>query len=103
MGLKIEQEKVAEFVEKNDLESPPEFRLLDALSELGEVAKDVNESTEYGKTSQDVEVNQDEIGDVLFSVLAFADSVGIDSEEALQTALDKYRERFETKGDPSSR
>lgn len=79
-----EQRRVAAFVEENGLEAPPEFRLLDLVSELGEVAKDAAESTDYGDDPGALAVQRDELGDALFSLLALAD------------ALAKYARRMES-------
>ena len=43
------QDRVAGFVATHDLDAPPAYRLLDAASELGELAKDLNESTSVGR------------------------------------------------------
>ena len=98
-----QQEKVREFIEKNELDSTPEFRILDLVSEVGEIAKDATKSTDYGTSPEDISVKEDEIGDVLFSILAVAESLDIDSDKALDTALEKYRERIGEKGDPGSK
>lgn len=97
-----QQEKVREFIEKYDMDGTAEFRILDLVSEVGEVAKDATKSTGYGENPEDILVKKDEIGDVLFSLLAVAESLDIDAEEALVTALEKYRERIDEKGDPGS-
>lgn len=97
-----EQERVAEFVARHDLDAPPEFRLLDAVSELGELAKNVNESTDYGTTPADAEVDSDEVGDALFALLALADSVDVDAGEALDEALAKYEARIAESDGPGS-
>jgi NTP pyrophosphatase (non-canonical NTP hydrolase) len=97
-----EQQQVADFVAHHDIEAPPTFRLLDLVSELGEVAKDVNESTGYGTTPADVAVSEDELGDTLFALLALAEELDVDAGEALDTALAKYESRLETGDDPSS-
>ena len=39
--MKKIQEKVKKFCEENDMESPAEHRILDLISKLGEVAKEV--------------------------------------------------------------
>jgi len=46
--------------------------------------------------------SKNEIGDVLFSVLAVAESLDIDADEALDVALEKYERRINQKGDPGS-
>lgn len=91
-----EQQKVARFIQEHEMESPATYRLIDLVSELGEVAKDAAESTDYGNTPADLDIKSDEIGDVLFSLLALADSVDIDASDALDEALAKYDERIAT-------
>lgn len=93
---------MAEFVAEHELEAPPEYRILDLVLEVGEVAKDAAESTTYDASTATLSVESDEIGDVLFSVLALSNSLGIDAGEALDEALAKYDDRTDTRGDPSS-
>jgi NTP pyrophosphatase (non-canonical NTP hydrolase) len=88
------QQRVAEFVATHDLDAPPAYRLLDAASELGEVAKEINESTDYGSNPDNVEIAADELGDTLFALFALADAAGIDAEDSLETALSKYERRL---------
>lgn len=97
-----EQEKVAEFIEKYEMDGTAEFRILDLVSEVGEVAKDATKSAGYGTEPENLSVKKDEIGDVLFSLLAVAESLDIDAEEALNVALEKYERRINEKGDPGS-
>ncbi|OIB58217.1 MazG nucleotide pyrophosphohydrolase domain-containing protein [Natrialba sp. SSL1] len=92
------QRRVAEFIATHDLETPPEFRLLDLTSEIGELAKDANTSTEYGSEPAALEIASDEIGDVLFALLALAESVDVDADAALNEALAKYEERLAADG-----
>lgn len=96
------QQKVATFVQEHEMESPPVYRLLDLVSELGEVAKDATESTTYGAEPTDLEISSDELGDVLFSLLALAEAVEINADEALDEALAKYDDRISDSGTASS-
>lgn len=96
------QERVAAFVERHDMDGDPAYRLLDLCSEVGELAKDANESTDYGADPEAIAVNEDEVGDVLFSLLAFADSMGVDAGDALETAMAKYESRIDETGVASS-
>ncbi|TYL39439.1 nucleotide pyrophosphohydrolase [Natronococcus pandeyae] len=96
------QRQVAEFVETHGLETPPEFRLLDLVSEVGELAKDANESTDYGASPADLSIESDELGDALFALLAVADSLEIDADAALEEALEKYERRLDDGGSPGS-
>ena len=88
------QDRVAEFVATHDLDAPPAYRLLDAASELGELAKEVNESTDYGSNPEAVDIAADELGDTLFALLALADATDTDAEGALETAIEKYENRL---------
>lgn len=97
------QEEVREFVESNSLEGETAYRLLDLVSEVGEVVKDATKSADYGSSKNDLRVKEDEIGDVLFSLLTVCNDLEIDAEGALETALEKYGDRIDEKGDPSSK
>lgn len=103
-GMELEeyQGKVEEFVDRNGLEAAPGFRVLDLVSEIGELVKDATKSSDYGLSPGELEIKEDEIGDVLFSLLAVANSQRIDAAEALETALEKYSSRIEQKGEPGS-
>lgn len=97
-----EQQKVAAFIDEHQLRSPPAYRILDLVSEVGEVAKDAAESTDYGHSPTDLSVDSDELGDVLFSLLALADAVDVDAGDALDEALAKYDQRITEDGTASS-
>jgi NTP pyrophosphatase (non-canonical NTP hydrolase) len=97
-----EQRKVAAFVERHGLETPPAFRLLDLVSELGEVAKNATESTDYGEEPDALALDSDEVGDVLFSLLAVAESVDVDAGDALDEAIAKYERRLDENATPAS-
>lgn len=97
-----EQHRVAAFVEAHEMDSPPAYRLLDLVSELGEVAKDAAESTDYGDSPTDLRVEADEIGDVLFSLLALADGLEVDAGAALDESLTKYEGRISEDGTAAS-
>ncbi|MFB6174431.1 MAG: MazG nucleotide pyrophosphohydrolase domain-containing protein [Candidatus Nanohalobium sp.] len=117
--MRKEQEEVAEFMEEHELGGTTPFRLLDLVSEIGEsedsksllvqrkpqvfgVARDATKSSEYGERPQDLDVKKDEIGDVLFSLLAVSNDLGIDAEEAFEEAIEKYEDRIAGGGDPGS-
>jgi NTP pyrophosphatase (non-canonical NTP hydrolase) len=96
-----EQARVAAFLDANDLRAPPENRVLDLASEVGELATDVNESTDYGATGG-AAVDRDELGDALFCLLALADELEYDAGAALDEALEKYEARIEDSGSAGS-
>jgi NTP pyrophosphatase (non-canonical NTP hydrolase) len=96
------QDRVRAFQETYDVDGEPEYQLLDLASEVGELAADACAATDYGTADGDVDVNRDEIGDALFSLLAFASAMDVDADAALDDALAKYERRIEATGDPSS-
>ena len=97
-----EQSRVASFVAENELEAPAAYRLLDAVSELGEVSKAVCTSTAYGDVPADVVVPEDELGDALFALLALCVELDVDAGMALETSLSKYEDRLAETGDAGS-
>ncbi|SMO36611.1 MazG-like family protein [Halorubrum cibi] len=97
-----EQERVSAFVEEHGLETDLAYRVLDLESEVGEVAKEVTTSTDYGSSPEAAEVATDEIGDCLFALLALAEAADVDAGEALEVALAKYEDRIEATGGAGS-
>jgi uncharacterized protein YabN with tetrapyrrole methylase and pyrophosphatase domain len=62
---------------------------LDKLNEeLGELRR------ELGRGTRDGERVEDEIGDLLFAVVNLSRKLGIDPNQALERANDKFRRRF---------
>ena len=100
--MKDIQKKVKLFCEKNELNSPIEHRVLDTMSELGEVAKEILKMSDYG--DRPVKYNNNlkmELGDVLYSIITIANVFDIDLDEALNEVIRKYEQRM-LKGSPSS-
>ena len=96
------QSRVAAFVTENDIEAPAAYRLLDTVSELGEVSKAVCTSTAYGDVPVDVAVPEDELGDALFALLALCAELDVNAGMALETSLSKYEDRLAETGDAGS-
>jgi len=89
------QEKVKAFCKKHNLESPVEHRVLDTLSELGEVAKEVLKMSDYGRSPIKYrEEIKSELGDLFYSLITIANYFDIDLEEALDIVLKKYERRL---------
>jgi len=101
--MKKLQNEIKQFCEKHKIECPLEFRFLDLVSELGELAKEIIKATEYGKEEfkfrQEIKI---EIGDLLFSLIVLANQLNIDLEDALNLVLEKYEKRIKERGSPSS-
>lgn len=93
------QKRISEFSKENNLDSAPEYKILDTISELGEVAKEMLKMTDYGKTEAVFnEKMKSELGDLLYSVVTIANSLHIDLEEAIKGVLEKYEKRLRKGG-----
>ena len=89
--MKELQKKIKKFCKEYNLKSPAEHRVLDTMSELGEVAKEILEMSDYGrKPIKYREELKSELGDLLYSVITIANSFDVDLEEALNIVLEKY-------------
>jgi NTP pyrophosphatase (non-canonical NTP hydrolase) len=98
------QEKVRKFCRQHGLEMPPEQRMLDLVSEIGEVAKEMITASDYGKKAPEYsEEMKGELGDLFYSLIAVANKLNVDLEEALDMVLVKYQKRIEKNGSPESR
>ncbi|MBU1038664.1 MazG-like family protein [Patescibacteria group bacterium] len=100
--MKKLQEEIKIFCQVNGLIRPVEYQLLDMVSELGEVAKEILRSSDYGKKPVEYkEELKQELGDVLYSLITVANGLDIDLELAVKQAIVKYQARL-TKGSPGS-
>lgn len=92
------QEIVKEFNEeksKINKPMPVSARLLDLISETGELAKEYLKPTSYG--TKDFVVSEEfklEFGDCLYCLLSLANETNIDARECLNKVIEKYRNRL---------
>lgn len=97
--MKNLQEAVQKFAHENNLNSPIEYRVLDMMSELGEVAKEILKMSNYG--TQEMQYRDElkmELGDTLYSLITIANTYDVDLEDALNSVLKKYSQRLEQGG-----
>jgi NTP pyrophosphatase (non-canonical NTP hydrolase) len=100
--MNLLQQKVKIFTNSNSLNSDEVTIILDILSELGEVSKEILKSTNYGKNQ--VQITKElklEIGDLLYSILNLLNKTEIDADILLEEVLSKYQNRLK-KGSPGS-
>lgn len=91
------QTRATEFAQKHNLQHPAGVYVLDLLSELGEVGKEVLLATDYGKRPFQPTPNLPaELGDLLYSLCLLASASGVDLEQAFSQTLDKYEKRWQT-------
>jgi len=97
------QEKVKIFCNRNHLNTSLEYRILDTMSELGELSKEILKISEYGKKS--IILNDRiklELGDVFFSLITVANSLGVDLDKVLNQVIEKYQKRIKKGLSPDS-
>ena len=98
------QKEVKEFTKKKKMDSPIEYRMLDLVSELGEVAKEICKMSNYGK--DDPKLRKEialELGDAFYSLITVANYYNVDLEEALKIVLAKYEDRIKREGHAGSK
>jgi len=100
------QTRATQFAQKHNLTRSPGVYALDLLSELGEVAKEILQATDYGKRPFDTQSTHSdlagELGDTLYSLCLLAHAANIDLEDALTNTLSKYEQRWQRHGNTGS-
>ncbi|WIG15405.1 MazG-like family protein [Bacillus thuringiensis] len=100
---KNDQIKVEDFILKHNLKTSIETRMLDLLSEIGELAKEVLKGNNYGTNSLVLTEDwADELGDVYFAVLCLAIESNVNIHQALNDTIEKYNKRIAVKSNPGS-
>ncbi len=103
MNLSQWQAEVARFVDAHELEASETARMLDLVSEVGELAKEILQGSDYGAISVALKATWPlEMGDALFALICLANTTGVDLEQALAQAMAKYRARLEETGEAGS-
>lgn len=101
--LAAAQARVARFVAAHGLAAPVEARVLDLASEVGELAKEVLKGNAYGREPFVAPTGwAGELGDVLFALLALANSTGVALDDALAETLEKVETRLAERGEAGS-
>jgi NTP pyrophosphatase (non-canonical NTP hydrolase) len=97
------QERVASFVDMHALRAGAEARVMDLVSEVGEVAKEALKATRYGEQPFETSPAWDEaLADVFFSLICLANATNVALVGARDGALEKYRQRLVGRGDAGS-
>ena len=103
MNLFEIQEIISKFAQEKGINSSVDVRIIDLASEVRELSKEVLKGTDYGKKKfSKTEEWDNEIGDVLFSLICIANESGTNLTNCLKTVLEKYEKRFVEKRDLSS-
>ena len=98
------QNKIRKFVQENKLEMKPEFYALDIVSEMGELAKEILKTYDYGRSDHKFrEEVKGELGDLLYSLITLANYYDIDLEKEVVKVIEKYEKRISKGETPDSK
>ncbi len=103
MDLPNYQSQIAMFVQTFELETGVEARILDLVSEIGELAKEVLKGSDYGASEYTQSSGwEEELADIFFSLICLANSTNINLEDALEKSILKYQQRLNETGEAGS-
>jgi NTP pyrophosphatase (non-canonical NTP hydrolase) len=93
----MDLQPLKDFITQHHLETQPAFSLLDILSELGEVAKELLKGTNYGRGEDNTDAAgmREEIGDLMFAVAYLCTLYNVDPEEAMWESVRKFEKRLQ--------
>ncbi len=93
------QLKVKKFMDENNMNNPVEYRMLDLVDEIGEVAKEISKMSGYGtKEPEFREEIRMELGDAFYSLITVANFYDIDLTKSLDMVIEKYEKRIKKWG-----
>lgn len=93
------QQRVQRFLDERGPTASVASRLLDLVSETGELSKEWLQATDYDQSEFAPTAGWlEELGDVYFCLLSLASLTAVDLEQALDEALAKYRRRLAATG-----
>ena len=97
--MREEQQRVGQLIRSYGLGKSPEGRMLDLVSEVGELSKELLKASDYGnKPVAATHTMVEELGDCLFSLLCLSEALKVDAENAFNGVLEKYQQRFAETG-----
>jgi len=95
MEVKEIQKIIDDWAKENAGYWEPKSMILRLMEEVGELAREVNH--EFGQKPRKPEDGKqdfsDEVGDILFTLACFANSLGIDLEQSFKNVIEKYKTR----------
>ena len=103
MSLADLQQMVNKFMAAKLQPTPAHAWLLDLESEMGELAKEWRKDSDYGRGELALGDGwAEEMGDVLFALLALAKETDVDLDATLRLMLKKYARRIDELGHSGS-
>ncbi len=106
MKLKEAQDQVDQYISGfEEGYFPPLHNLARLMEEVGELSRELNHR--YGmkkKKPEDCQFDgcQEELGDILFTVIALANQLDIDLSQALSGVIEKYHSRDQKRWTPKN-
>jgi NTP pyrophosphatase (non-canonical NTP hydrolase) len=86
-----------EFIERHDLHTAPEWCVLDALAQLGDLSRTLLKETNFGRddVSLSPEVAHEKIGNVMFALTYLSLIHDVDPEGALWDSVRRFEKKLE--------
>ena len=86
-----------DFIARHDLHTAPEWSLLDAQAQLGELSRALLKQTHFGREAAPLapEIAHQKIGDLMFAIAYLSLIHGIDPEAALHDSIVRFEEKLE--------
>ena len=86
-----------DFIARHNLETAPQWSLLDIGAQLGELTRALLKQTNFGREDIQLppEIAHEKIGDLLFAIAYFAHLHNVDLETAMHDSLARFEEKLE--------
>ena len=89
------QQQAADFAREHGLSLSAQGRFIDLVSEIGELGKEILKQPAMRRSHlPTIRRLRRRWADCLFSILCLCSCLGLDAQDALELALQKYEERF---------
>ena len=90
-------EPLREFVERHDLHTAPEWSVLDALAQLGELSNTLLKETHFGREQAPLspELAHEKIGNVMFALAYLSLIHNVDPEAALWNSVQRFEKKLQ--------
>ncbi len=97
MSLHMNLTPLEDFIARHDLETAPQWSLLDIQAQLGELTRALLKQSNFGREEIQLapEIAHEKIGDLMFSIAYFALLHNVDIETAMHDSIKRFERKLE--------
>ena len=97
MSLHMNLKSLEDFIARHNLETAPEWSLLDIQAQLGELTRALLKQTNFGRETAPLEspIAHEKIGDLMFAIAYFALLHNVDLETAMNDSIKRFEKKLE--------